>query len=131
MGDARARLSSPSTWSEYEAQGGGEADLASLPEAVRAIVEESRAQTKQTSGVASAKEAPYPCRMYEEAGPGEEDMLQLQWMRVDVRGKACCCCRRNLLVRVFPRFLYFLRTQTFKFQTGPISCFLVLGANGV
>ena len=89
MDDAGAHGGSPSTWSEYEAQGGGGADLASLPDGVRAIVEECRAQSKQTSGgAAAANEAPYPCRMYEEAGPGEDDMLQLQWMRVDVRGKA-------------------------------------------
>lgn len=92
MDGTGAHEDSPSTWSEYEAQGGGEADLASLPDGVRAIVEECRAQSKQTSGPAAsaaANEAPYPCRMYEEAGPGEDDMLQLQWMRVDVRGKAC------------------------------------------
>lgn len=91
MEDAGAHQGSPSTWSECEAQGGDGADLASLPDGVRAIVEECRAQSKQTSGAAAAaaKEAPYPCRMYEEAGPGEEDMLQLQWMRVDVRGEAC------------------------------------------
>eukprot|EP00752_Nemacystus_decipiens_P014168 g12599.t1 len=69
-----------------EAHYGGEADLASLPDGVRAIVEECEAQSKQNSGVAAPpeEEAPYPCRMYEEAGPGEEDMLQLQWMRVDM-----------------------------------------------
>lgn len=91
MDDAGAHESSPSTWSKYESQGRDEADLASLPDAVRAIVEEGRAQSKQTSGAAkaaaaaAANEAPYTHRLYEEAAPGEDDMLQLQWMRVDVR----------------------------------------------
>lgn len=30
------------------------------------------------------RELPYPCRMYESV-PGEEELLQLQWMRIDVR----------------------------------------------
>lgn len=105
MDDATAREDSPTIWSDYDARGGDEEDLASLPPAVRAIVEECRAQSKQPStattaggaaaegtGGAAAEEAmPYPCRMYEEAVPGQDDMLQLQWMRVDVRGSAYHC----------------------------------------
>lgn len=114
MDDATAREDSPTTWSEYDARGGGEPDLASLPAAVRAIVEECRAQSKQTfttaaaaaaaegtGGTAEEEEAmPYPCRMYEEAVPGQEDMLQLQWMRVDVRGAQrmqCGACSTSRL----------------------------------
>lgn len=94
MGDTSPHKGPPSTWSGYEARGEGEEDLASLPEAVQAIIEECRAQkSNQTSAAAAvvAAEAPYPCRMYEEAEPGEEDELQLQWMRVDVRGSKRVC----------------------------------------
>lgn len=92
MDDAGAHVEPPSTFSEYEAHGDDEVDVASLPEAVRSIVEECRAQSNLISGAAAAgtasaaNEVPYTCRMYEEAGPGEGDMLQLQWMRFDVRG---------------------------------------------
>ena len=91
MEDAGTNQSSTSTLSEYGALDGSGADLASLPDGVRAILEECRAQSKTSGAPAApaAKGAPYPCRMYEEAGPGEEDMLQLQWMRVDVSGKPC------------------------------------------
>eukprot|EP00903_Cladosiphon_okamuranus_P013875 g12907.t1 len=86
MEESGADQGSSSMWSESKAQGGDGADLASLPDGVQAIVEECRAQAKQTSGAdaTAVKGAPYPCRMYEEAGPGEEDMLQLQWMRIDM-----------------------------------------------
>lgn len=73
--------------SGHKDQGGSAAELASLPDAVRAIVEECKAQTSKPASTAGAEEEemPYPCRMYEESTPGEEDMLQLQWMRIDVR----------------------------------------------
>lgn len=73
------------TWEEFEAR--DKTNLAALPDAVRAIVEECRAQSKPASGkddlAVDGQELPYPCRMYE-AVPGEEELLQLQWMRIDV-----------------------------------------------
>lgn len=84
MGDTTSQKNECSSWSD--SIGGGEADLASLPAAVRAIVEECRA--KSTNPPPPEEQAgevlPYPCRMYEESVPGEEGMLQLQWMRLDV-----------------------------------------------
>ena len=87
MDNAGAHEDSPATWSEYEARGGGDEDLALLPDATRALVEECRAQSRQTVGAAGDVEEglPYTSRLYEKAVPGEEDLLQLQWMRVDVR----------------------------------------------
>ncbi len=89
MGDVGAHQDSPANWSEHEARGGGEEDLAWLPDATRALVEECRAQSKHPVGGAAAGSAeegpPYTSRLYEEAVPGEEDLLQLQWMRIDVR----------------------------------------------
>lgn len=65
-----------------------EIDLAALPDAVRAIVEECRMQSKGVVAkpvvAEDGQELPYPCKMYESV-PGEEELLQLQWMRIDVR----------------------------------------------
>lgn len=77
------------SWAEFD-QTRESTDLSSLPEAVRAIVEQCRAQ--QDAEAAAAKSAitedglklPYTCRMYESV-PDEEELLQLQWMRIDVR----------------------------------------------
>lgn len=71
-----------------EAQARAGNDLAALPEAVRAIVEECRAESagsvaKPAASADGKQELPYPCRMYESV-EGEEELLQLQWMRVDV-----------------------------------------------
>lgn len=86
MDDTTSQKNEFSSWSDLETRGGGEADLASLPAAVRAIVEECR--VKSTNPPPPEQQAgevlPYPCRMYEESIPGEEGMLQLQWMRLDV-----------------------------------------------
>ncbi|CAM9462188.1 unnamed protein product [Ectocarpus fasciculatus] len=86
MGDITSQKNEFSSWSDLESRGGGEADLASLPAAVRAIVEECR--VKSTNPPPPEQQAgevlPYPCRMYEESIPGEEGMLQLQWMRLDM-----------------------------------------------
>lgn len=79
---------SPPNWSEYDARGVAEEDLTWLPDATRALVEECRAQSKQPNGGAAGSPAealPYTRRLYEKAVPGEEDLLQLQWMRIDVR----------------------------------------------
>ncbi|CAM9117135.1 unnamed protein product [Scytosiphon promiscuus] len=86
MDDAVSQDNGRSSRSGHEHHGGGAAELASLPDAVRAIVEECKAQTSNSISTAAAEEdeMPYPCRMYEETTPGEEDMLQLQWMRVDM-----------------------------------------------
>lgn len=67
-------------------------DLAALPDAVRAVLEEFRAQatassTKPPSSAGESQDLPYTCRLYESV-PGEEDLLQLQWMRLDVRTSA-------------------------------------------
>lgn len=96
MGDK----SSPSvtSWSEFEARAA--TDLDALPEAVRAIVEEYRAE--QAAAAAATKptlaedgrELPYTCRMYESI-PGEEELLQLQWMRLDVRVSWLPTCTRG------------------------------------
>lgn len=85
------------TWEDFEAR--DKTNLDALPDAVRAIVEECRAQSKPASGkddlAVDGEELPYPCRMYE-AVPGEEELLQLQWMRIDVSiecgrwNKLCC-----------------------------------------
>lgn len=74
------------TWEDFEAR--DKTNLAALPDAVRAIVEECRAQSKPASAgkedlAVDGEEVPFPCRMYE-AVPGEEELLQLQWMRIDV-----------------------------------------------
>lgn len=75
------------SWSDYEDRDG--TDLAALPEAVRTIVEECRALSKDVSRSEELAEdgqvLPYPCRLYESV-EGEDELLQLQWMRVDVRG---------------------------------------------
>lgn len=68
---------------------GSRTDLAALPDAVRAVLEEFRAQaatssTKPPPSVGDSHDLPYTCRLYESI-PGEEELLQLQWMRVDVR----------------------------------------------
>lgn len=63
-------------------------DLAALPDAVRAILGEGRMQSKGVAAkpvvAGDGQELPYPCKLYE-AVPGEEELLQLQWMRIDVR----------------------------------------------
>lgn len=71
---------------------GSRTDLAALPDAVRAVLEEFRAQaaassTKPPPSVSDSQDLPYTCRLYESI-PGEEELLQLQWMRVDVRMSA-------------------------------------------
>lgn len=84
---------SVSSWCEFESQ--ASADLTALPAAVRAIVEECKAE--QAAEAAAAKtvvtedgrELPYTCRMYETV-PDEEELLQLQWMRIDVCILTCC-----------------------------------------
>ncbi|CAM9238283.1 unnamed protein product [Laminaria digitata] len=84
MNDATSQ-GDASTWEDFEAR--DKTNLAALPDAVRAIVEECRAQSKPGSGnddlAVDGQELPYPCRMYE-AVPGEEELLQLQWMRIDM-----------------------------------------------
>lgn len=70
------------TWSEYESQ--RQQDEAALPDAVKAILEACRDRSNETSLSSEDREKlPYPCRIYE-AVQGEEELLQLQWMRVDV-----------------------------------------------
>lgn len=85
MNDATSQ-GDASTWEDFEAR--DKTNLAALPDAVRAIVEECRTQSKPASAgkgglTVDGEEVPYPCRMYE-AVPGEEELLQLQWMRIDV-----------------------------------------------
>lgn len=89
------------SWSEYETR--DERGLDALPDAVRAIVEECKAQSDTTSAkhalADDGQEPPYPCRMYEEV-PGEEELLQLQWMRIDVSpeyGQHCTAVLRAAL----------------------------------
>ncbi|CAM9318614.1 unnamed protein product [Hapterophycus canaliculatus] len=84
MDDANSQDNDDSSRSVHGDQGWGTAELTSLPDAVRAIVEECKAQTSKQTSTGEEEEMPYPCRMYEESSPGEEDMLQLQWMRIDM-----------------------------------------------
>lgn len=71
---------------------GESAELAALPDAVKAIVDECKAQTSREHSEAAPddEEMPYTCRMYEESTPEEDEVLQLQWMRIDVRRKVAC-----------------------------------------
>lgn len=85
-----------------------------LPEAVRAIIEQCKAQQQheqqQTAttnvGGEAGQALPYPCRIYESL-PGEEDLLQLQWMRIDVSGLSTAHCPYCLVVEhmVMPSLL--------------------------
>lgn len=121
MDDAVAQDSRCSFRSGNGDQGGSAAELASLPDAVRAIVEECKAQTSKptSTGVTEEEEMPYPCRMYEESAPGEEDMLQLQWMRIDVRRSAA---KRLSTLQHCLRILCMTSAERIsKFKSDPIS----------